>query len=198
MIVELTGTGGMARSYEEPWVEFRLRDYLKAVQAYTFHKSSAYHDWLALGFLKPQLSSVKFFDNNMPLERLHEEYSLPTVEISLAEIDRAQKRNLAVATDSLYASAQPDRKLWQRIIRLIALADAAGIRIYFFVPPRLETDNEMETVAGLWHKLDEKHKLRVNHSDHDLYTIENSYDQFHLNHKGAMRFTENMAAVFSQ
>ncbi|NJM54164.1 MAG: hypothetical protein HC846_12755 [Blastocatellia bacterium] len=43
-----------------------------------------------------------------------------------------------------------------------------------------------------------KYKLRVNHYEKALYTIENSVDEFHLNHKGAIRFTENLANAFDE
>jgi lysophospholipase L1-like esterase len=46
--------------------------------------------------------------------------------------------------------------------------------------------------------LEEKHKLRVNHFEQELYTDETSADEFHLNHQGAKRFTQNMAKAFNE
>lgn len=198
IIFELSGSGGLARNYIEPWEEFRMNDYLEAVQSYPFQKSTEYHDRLAVGFFKPQWNYVEHFDNNTPLERLYDEYSFPEVTISSKELELAQKRNLAVEKGDLNMTGEPDAELWQRIIRLISLAESANVRIYFFIPPRLETANELKIVYPLWHKLDERYKLPVNHYEDALYTFENSIDDFHLNHKGAIRFTENMADAFSR
>lgn len=196
ILFELSGSGGLAREFAEPWVEFRLKDYVRAVQSFSFRKSSAYHDELALGFLKPQLPATKYFDNNTPHEQLHEADSFQDAKIALSELAVIQRRNATVEKGNANITADPDTLLWQRIVGLIHLADSAGIQIYFFIPPRLQTDSELLTVHRLWHRLDERRRLHVDHAAEALYTVENSADIFHLNHRGAIRFTEHIAAAF--
>ncbi len=196
ILFELTGVGETTREYGEPWVEFRLEDYLNSMQSYSFQKASAYHDRIALNFLKPQLQVTRYFDNNIPLERIHEEYPLPVKKIDLGELSIAQRRNETVEKGDPMTAPQPDTLLWQRIAGLMKLADSAGIQIYFYIPPRLRTDSEMATMHRLWHKLDKRRRLQVDHAATSLYTLETSIDALHLNRRGAKQFTEKLAAAF--
>jgi hypothetical protein len=196
ILFELSGTGGLAREYVEPWVEFRWRDYKKAWESYSFRMLSTYHDSLTLGFLKPQLPEIKYFDNNSPLERIDEAYSYQVTKTDPVELSAILSRNQTVEKGRGGIATEPDARLWQRIAGLIHLAESAGVRIRFFIPPRLQTDGEAAVVHALWRKLDERHRLRIDHAASSLYTAENSIDLFHLNHRGAVPFTEAVAAVF--
>ena len=78
------------------------------------------------------------------------------------------------------------------------MAESKGIKIYFFIPPRLRNDQELETVFPIYQKLDKKYKLGADHFNETLYREETSLDELHLNFAGAAMFTEKASEAFNR
>ncbi len=114
----------------------------------------------------------------------------------LKQIELSYQRNLQVEKEKKADASSLNELYWKRILKLITFAEAKQICIYFFIPPRLETDNEVRTIYPLYQKLGIKYKLNVAHYEESLFKLNTSIDEFHLNQKGRMRFTELMAEAF--
>lgn len=195
---ELSSDEGLVQIPEEPWKSLRFENYRKALKKMSFAESLDFHERLAVASLKPN-PPRKFSDYNVSLEAARQNGNiLPPGKVSPEQLEKARHRNLQIKKDEKSAADELSENLWARVVKLINLAESKNIRLYFFVPPRLETDSEMRAVNALWQRLDEKYKLPVNHFEDALYVNETSVDDFHLNHRGALKFTENMAAAFSQ
>lgn len=87
---------------------------------------------------------------------------------------------------------------WVRVTRFVEFAEARGVSVYFFVPPRIEADEEIRTILPIYRKLATKNKLEAAHNDKSLYTIGTSADNFHLNKDGALTFTGILAEQFAK
>ncbi len=168
-------------------------NYLRALKRLSFEKFSAYHDNLAAEFFKPHLS-LEQPDYNIPFEKKELGAHLPA---SPKILQHSHLYNQSVEQEDFAVAAPLNEEYWKRVIKLIELAESKRIRLYFFIPPRLETENELQTVYPIYQKLDKKYKLSVAHYEDGLYRDDTSVDDFHLNHKGAIQFTKNMAETFN-
>lgn len=181
-----------------PGARLSWASYLHTWKNLPFDKISAYHDNLVAGFFKPNLW-VKQPDYNVPFENALDNKDLRAKTPTAPEIlQRSYRFNQSVETGGFAVPPPINEEYWQRVRRLIELTEAKQIRLYFFIPPRLETEREARTVYPIYQKLEKKYKLSVAHDEAALYQDDTSVDDFHLNHKGAMRFTENMAAASNQ
>jgi hypothetical protein len=137
-------------------------------------------------------------DYNIPLEKVFEKKNdPPNNRLSLRELELSRLRSLQVEKENYADSFDLDEDYWKRISRLIQLAESKQIRLYFFIPPRLISENELKTIYPVYQKLDAKYKFGVPHYDESLFVPDTSFDYIHLNHKGALRFTELMAETFN-
>lgn len=87
---------------------------------------------------------------------------------------------------------------WARITKFIEFAEARGISVRFFVPPRIESDEEMQKFLPLYHKLSKENKIENAHNDKSIYSSAGSRDNFHLNKHAALIFTRNLAGEFAK
>lgn len=194
---ELSGRPNSWVLYEEPWRRFSFSDYWRGWYNFNSHKFANYHNKLIKSFFKPILQG-EYPDYNLPLKIALEKKDLSKrLGVSSKELEFSRIRNQLIEIGDLDSSSV-DEEYWQRITNLIEIAEAKNIQIYFFIPPRLETDNELRTVYPLYQRLDEKYKIRAAHFDPSIYTEAASVDNFHLNKNGAMIFTEKLADEFKE
>jgi hypothetical protein len=198
IFIELSGGEKLNVQLRAPWRRFVWQEYLAEVKIMSFAESQKYHNQLALSLFKPGLAeNTDVIGYNLPLAEALKGRSLGVKKTPLPEeLLLARQRNQTV--ESADADYSLKESYWLRVRRLVELAEAKGIRIYFFIPPRLETDDELVEMYRVYQKLEDKYKLKVNHYEDALYTEETSVDKFHLNHAGALRFTENFAAAFNE
>lgn len=190
-------SGGFVPEFK-PWTRLTLAKYLRALESLPFDKFSVYNDNLVAEFFNPHLS-VGQIDYNLPPENvLENKEPFFKNKTSPQTLQRSHFYNQVVETGRFEATPSLNIEYWERVLQLIEIAESKRIHLYFFVPPRLETEREPRTVYPIYQKLDKKYKLRVAHDAEELYQDETSIDDFHLNHKGAMRFTKNMAETFNQ
>jgi len=176
------------------YVFFELSGGIKTM-SFTELENSQNH--LAIDFFRPQMP-IQYFDYNFPFENVLEDGELEAkIPVSPENIRLSLSFNQRVEND-LVSSFPSKENYWVRIKRLIELAEAKQIRVFFFVPPRLETENELKTVLPIYRELEAKYKLTVNHYEQRLYEEETSINDFHLNRAGAVIFTENMAQAFNE
>lgn len=149
-------------------------------------------------YRKPRMIFREFNDDyNVPLEEFLKKTDKPAAKlVSLREIELSHRRNLAAEQSETDLNYPLDENYRNRVARLIELAESKGIRIYFYLPARLGPA-EPPAVLPIYKKLDPKYRLGVRHFDDSLYRPDASFDEFHLNHAGARRFTELLAAAFN-
>ncbi len=196
---ELSGGREISERYKAPWREFYWREYAAALENLSFEEAQKYHNRLAIDFFKPALAEQynDFVGYNVPLGE-----ALAEKAVIFPDRKRLQPEGLLAAERrSLAAQAATaewplDEEYWSRVARLIDLADARGVRLYFYIPPRLETDGELRAVLPVYLRLDRKYRLDIHRHDASLYRAETSYDEHHLNHAGALRLTGNFAKLF--
>lgn len=191
-------SGGYVEPLTRRQLQYALSVYLTDQRSLTFAKSANYHNNLFAALLRPDLPAR--YDNNyynilLP-EALAEVDKPVNGFFSLPEVRLAYLRNAQFKKENSPEFSAFDEIYWSRVARLVELAEAKQIRIYFFIPPRLERDWELETVYPIYQKLDARNKLNVAHYDETLYQIDTSNDNYHLNHKGALHFTKLMAETF--
>lgn len=171
--------------------------YLTSLKHWTFEQSNTFHNNLVLNVFKPHTWKIDIpISNNDQLNLPENDDNGIKRTFLLKQINLAYQRNLQVEKEKKGDASLLNELYWKRILKLIALAESKQIRIYFFIPPRLETDNEVRTIYPLYQKLDIKYKLKVAHYEESLFKVNTSLDEFHLNQKGAKRFTELMAEAF--
>lgn len=193
---ELSGENLVAVD-EEPWREFSFRRYSESVRQISFNESSKFHNELAISFVKPLIFD-RFDDYNKPFGTDFEEINARVEKnVSSEKIQLSRLRNIRVEQEINAVSFPLNENYWNKITKLIELAESKQIRLYFFIPPRLKTDGEVETIYPIYQKLDKKYKLGAAHAEESLYNEETSMDEFHLNYKGAMRFTKTMAEALN-
>jgi hypothetical protein len=197
LIVELSGGLESVQVYEEPWRSFDLQEHWRATRSMDWAKAILYNDRLVATFFKPNV----FFghiDNNVPLEELKKRPVTENRQLTKVRLEAVRKRNLKL-TDETESGVDPSIASYlERIDKILKLADSKSVNVYFFIPPRIETDREAETLRSLWHFLDSEHKLDVNHYEETFYAVEDSADEFHLNQTGALKFTKHLAEVLIQ
>jgi|GEM_PF-3428802 len=196
---ELSGGLNKSEGYRETWSEFYFADYSRVIKNLNFKGSLVYHDKLVAGFFKPSFSHRENrIDHNIPLEKVFEAKELKAKAVISQQFVRETYRlNLLVENEN-YHEASINELYWDSITRLIELAESKQIRIYFFIPPRIESENELKMIHPIYKKLDKKYKVSVAHFDEMFYRDETSIDDSHLNHKGAMQFTKYMAEAFNK
>lgn len=191
-------SGGYIEPLTVKQLQYGLSVYLTDQRGLTFTKSANYHNNLLAALLRPDIP-VKYDNNyyNIPLQKALNENAKPINGFfSLPEVQLAYLRNAQFKKENSAAFSAVNETYWNRISKLVELAEAKQIRIYFFIPPRLERDWELETVYPIYQKLGARYRLDVAHYDETLYQIDTSNDNYHLNHKGALHFTELMAEAF--
>jgi hypothetical protein len=192
---ELSGGIDQIPIYEEPWKRFSFAEYARTLNLIDFRKLAVYHDQRALGLFKSHLSG-SHEDYNVPLKNLSGKKELTPKKATTPEVlEFSRKLNLQIENGDL-SEFPLHAYYWERVCRLIELAEAKQIKIYFFISPRLETRSELVMVAPIYQRLDEKYKFRTDHYDESLYLENTSTDEFHLNYNGALRFTELLADTF--
>jgi hypothetical protein len=196
-LVELSGGIESVQVYEEPWANFDLQEHWRATKHLEWKKALIYNERLIITFFKPN-PPKSHVDNNISLEAVWNKTKYPEKPVQVKSISKTRQRNLMIDSLDQVADFQVNEIYWNRVLKIIELAKEKGVNLRFYVPPRLETDKEFKTIYPIWHMLEEKHKLRVNHFEQELYTDETSADEFHLNHQGAKRFTQNMAKAFNE
>lgn len=181
-----------------PERRFSMAGYQRVWKNLPFDEISAYHDNLVTVLLKPNLS-VGSTDYNVPLENALDKKDLSAkIPTSLETLQHSYRLNQSIETGGFAIPPAINEEYWERVIKLIELAESKRIRLYFFIPPRLKTEREVRTIYPIHQTLEKKYKLRVAHDEEGLYQDDTSVDDFHLNHKGAKRFTESMAEGFNK
>lgn len=165
----------------------------------------SYLNNLIITSIKPGLTATKRKvvhrdyndDYNIPLQKVFEKKAAsPNEIVSLQKIQLSNVRNRQVEKKTYSNADSLNKDYWDQISKLIALAESKQIHIYFFIPPRLSTEHELKVIYPIYQKLERKYKLTVTHYDDSLYQINTSFDDFHLNDKGATKFTELLAEAF--
>lgn len=193
---ELSGGIESLPFYKEPWRNFSLSQYIIGVQSLSFEQLVEYHDRLTKNFFQPTLQP-NYPSYNIALEKVFEKNELTAKRnVSQKELELCLRRNLEV--ENSVSSASVNERYIRKINSLIETAEKRNVKVYFFIPPRLETEKELKTVSPIYQKLVEKYKFRAAHFDESLYTEETSIDDFHLSHKGAMIFSEKLADEFKE
>ncbi len=175
---------------------FNLPDYQHGINDISLKKLSDSSDRIVMLFFKPllQIEQANFdltFENAVEKNEPKGRKEVFQKELNLTKLRGLRVENADVAVTE-------NEEYWRRIENLLKTAESKNIRVYFFVPPRLETDNEVNTVSPIYHKIPEKYKIRAAHLDESLYTIETSHDDFHLNNTGAAIFTKKIAEAFAE
>lgn len=175
---------------------FSLLKYRKALATLSFDESSVYHNKLLLALFKPDLSGnyTSYNGSNAPAfekeqRELRKKASHDTLRLS-------QMLNRQMETQDVPSPAAADQDYLLRIRRLIEIAESKQIQIYFYIPPRIESEEEFRIVYPIYRQLGPKYMLDISHEDGSLYEPDTSYDNFHLNYDGAMLFTEHFAKAF--
>lgn len=178
IFIELSGV--------DPWQSnpsryggFILLDYQHEINDISLKELSDFSDRIVTLFFKPLLQ----------IEQANKEISQKELNLSKLRGLRVENAKIAVSENEEY---------WRKIENLLKAAESKNIRVYFFVPLRLETDNEVNTVSPIYHKIPEKYKIGAAHLDESLYTVETSRDKFHLNQTGAEIFTKKIAEAFAE
>ena len=181
---------------EEPWKSFSYRKYSEVLKNLPASDFAMFHNILALNIVKPKMSPSSS-DYNLPLENVFKTGGFNSqAKLSSEKIEMLRRHNLQIEQEKTDSRFPLNENYWKRILRLIELAESKKIKIYFFIPPRLQSEQEVETVHPVYHKLEEKYKLGVNHYDEFFYREEGSLDDFHLNFAGAKLFTEKISEAF--
>lgn len=187
---------GETPTYKRTLKDFTFRSYYQTASHWTFKQSNSFHNNSVLNVFKPSNWMIEIPIMNNRVNLFENSNNISAEANRVKQINLSYQRNLRVENVNNVESSPMNELYWKRILKLIALAEAKKIRIYFFIPPRIETDNEVRTIYPLYQKLDTKYKLKAAHYEESLYKINTSIDDFHLNQKGAMRFTELMAEAF--
>ena len=199
IFIELSGSAKLVPSNEDRllWriARFAERSNLRDI--------SERFDLFALRIFKPLVPKRddKFVDRNAPYE-LPSDVRTPEVEnnnTSETEIQKTFMRSSFLEShDPLAEELAFPVAYWGRITRFVEFAEARGVSVYFFVPPRIETEEEIKTILPIYRKLAIKNKLEKAHDDKSLYSVGTSVDNFHLNKDGALIFTRNLAEQFAK
>lgn len=196
VFVELSGEYDFP-VYEDALREFSFSEYRTTITRLPFEKSEKYHDKLTISFFKP-LISIKKPDYNHPLAEDWQMAELSNKkEVSSTYLQLSRSWNQQVNTDQTHLS-EANLPYWEKVARLVALAEAHNVKLYFLVPPRLASEEESKKVAAIYAKLPEKYRLTINHADESLYRAKFSADDLHLNRAGAKLFTEILADAFNK
>lgn len=195
LLVELSGGIESVQVYEEPWTNFDWQEHWRATKRLEWQKALIYNERLIVTFFKPNPSRLHV-DNNISLETVLDRNNNPEKPVPVKNISKIRQRNLMIETSDNLEELLLNEIYWNRVLKIIKLADEKGVNLRFYIPPRLETDKELELIYPIWQSLPETNKLRVNHYEDALYTDETSVDEFHLNHTGAIIFTQNVADAF--
>lgn len=158
------------------------------------------HENALLAFFRPSVprtQNLKFYYGyNISLEEfINYKDTLTPLKVDSDKLQLVRSYNLQ-AEKKDYEANSLNEDYWNGISRLIALAESKQIHLYFYIPPRLESEKELKMIRPVYQKLEDKNKLSVRHYDESLYQIDNSIDLNHLNYKGAKKFTELMARAF--
>ncbi len=171
-----------------------LQDYQHETKDISLKKLSDYSDRIVMLLFKPlwQTEQANFdltLGSAVEKNDLKSRREIPQKGLNLTKLRGLQVENNDVASTE-------NEEYRREIENLLKAAESKNIKVYFFVPPRLETDNEVNTVSPIYHKIAEKYKIRAAHLDESLYTVETSHDLFHLNQTGAEIFTKKIAELF--
>lgn len=195
LFVELSGESYNFSGNEDAWQTFSFFHYRTVITRMSFEKSEKYHDKLAINLLKP-LVSTELPDFNHPLAEVWKAGEIGNESTTSPEVLKLSRlRNIRINTNQTKLS-DINRLYLERIERLITIAESNNIRIFFFVPPRLKSEEEAAVVAAIYSQLPEKNRLTTDHADESLYQVEVSTDDTHLNRTGAKIFSEMIAGAF--
>ncbi len=194
---ELSGGLNVSEGYVETWREFYFADYSRVLKYLNFKESMEYHDKLVAGFFRPSLThTANRIDRNIPWENVFEGNELKKKAAILPEVLREKRGfNLLIENEKEDISAF-DEFYWNRILRLIKIAESKQIHICFFIAPRIKSETELKMIQPIYRRLDRKYKSGAAHYDEIFYQDDTSSDDSHLNHKGAIEFSKYMAEVF--
>ena len=173
----------------------------------TYSAPVNYNNW-TLTFFKPAVRPARMDENdfpdlkmplqNIPLESFLNKKDAPVAQnFSLERVQLMQIRNQRAEQINAAPATAINQDFSDRVAELIKLAEAKQIHIYFFIPPRLETENEFNVIYPVYSRLEDKYKLKAAHYDESLYQTDTSIDSGHLNYKGAKKFTELAAEAFN-
>jgi hypothetical protein len=169
---------------------FSASTYFRTVSSLPNDKLSFYHDGMALALFKPDLPRDGDGDFG---HRTETEKKAFVEKLSFSyELNRMMER-----TSGEHPWPANENYL-RRINKLIALAESKQVRIYFFIPPRIETANEFRTLYPIYQRLEPAYKLYSGHDDESLYRPEMSLDEFHLSPDAAVSFTKQFAESFNK
>ena len=160
---------------------YRASNYPWWLRTMPIRRWSEYHDHLFVSLLRPALL----------LGRHIEPPPDPSKLLAAFERNRALEMPDGPPYEARHEQYQSEMN------DLIALAESRGVTLYFFPPPRLETDHEMETIYPVYRRIDPKYLIDGGHDAPDINTLETSMDDYHLNPAGAALYTARLAAAFN-
>jgi len=194
---ELSGGIDRAPEYDVSLSGFSFSEYYRALTMLPFDASLIYHNKLVLALLKPDLSG-NYISYNWPTAPAFEKQQRQVgSKVSDDNLRLSHLLNRQMETTDVVPTATANPAYLRGINRLIELAESKQVRIYFYIPPRIETEEEFKTVYAVYQRLEPKNRLVIAHDDASLYRADTSYDDFHLNYAGAMLFTEHFAMAFN-
>jgi hypothetical protein len=170
---------------------FSVSKYFDVVASLRYNELQFYHDGLALAVFKPDLPS-ETRDHDVGIRTEAEKKTL-TEKLKLS-LER--NRRMETSFDGRHQEPANDEYV-RRVKELIDIAESRRIEIYFFVPPRLETENEFKTVYPIYQQMDAGHKIDPGHYDDVFYRADMSLDEFHLGPQAAVRFSQKFADAFN-
>lgn len=194
VFVELSGSTELV-SRNEDRLDSSIMRYMPASN---LRDMSENLDRFVLSIFKPALPKRddNIADFNAPCEARHPETEK---NMSETEIQNAFMRSSFVESrDPLGEEFPFPAEYWARIAKFIEFAEARGISVRFFVPPRIESDEEMKTILPLYRRLSKENKIENAHNDKSIYSSGGSRDNFHLNKHAALIFTRNLAQEFAK
>ncbi len=184
--------------YAESLEIFSFEKYLNDVKDLPAAKFSEYHNAIFLNLFQPRFS-IAFADYNVSYQEVIERGEISIQKaLSPETIEQSRQLNLQIEREIAERDFILRENYLNRISRLTEIAESKQIKIYFYIPPRLQSKHEFELVSPIYQRLDKKYKLAVAHFDDSLYKTEVSLDNLHLNTAGAKRFTEILSDAYKK
>lgn len=183
LFVELSGDSNDLPLDMFPARAYRVSTYFEWLPRLPLNSWSDYHNRFVVSLLKPPVQIAP----GKGVSQINHPNQIADSLTRNQMVDRSSQKLLS------------DQESYSRNINdLITLAEANGVVIYFFIPPRIETDRELQTIERMYETLDVKYKIDGGHADPSLYTPEVSFDEFHLNPNGASIFSAGLAQAFKE
>ncbi|MGB7069041.1 MAG: hypothetical protein WBD22_06060 [Pyrinomonadaceae bacterium] len=190
IFIELSGV-----DYVSNFIGFNLPDYQHGSTFFSLKELSGSSNKIATFFFRPQFQIGRSDFDLRYGSWIDKHGQNGRRETFQQELMRTKLRGLRV--EKADDPGTENDEYWRKIENVLKAAESRNVRVYFFVPPRLLTDNEANTVSPMYHKIPEKYKIRAVHLDESLYTVETSRDEYHLNRAGAEIFTKAIAEAFA-